>query len=116
MRLIVVPAVLFAVVSTVVFGFAKWHPAKRERAAPPAGTTVIRDPVRGQRLFAENCEGCHGERGQGGRVGPTLAGSDLTLDEARERIVNGGGVMPAGLVMGQDLEDVLSYLQLVFNP
>jgi mono/diheme cytochrome c family protein len=112
-RLIVIPAILFVVVSAAVFGFAKWHPAKRGNEA----STVItgpRDATRGETLFAEKCQTCHGPGGQGGGVGPTLAGSDLTISEARTKILEGGGVMPAELVTGQDLEDVLAYLQLVF--
>jgi mono/diheme cytochrome c family protein len=112
-RLLVVPAILFLVVSGAVFAFAQWHPAKREAES----STVItgpRDATRGEALFAEKCATCHGPRGEGGGVGPALAGSELTLSQARTRILNGGGVMPPALVQGQDLEDVLAYLQLVF--
>lgn len=112
-RLLVVPAILFLVVSGAVFAFAQWHPAKGGRES----STVItgpRDATRGEALFAERCQSCHGPGGQGGDVGPALAGSDLTISEARTRILNGGGVMPPALVQGQDLEDVLAYLQLVF--
>jgi mono/diheme cytochrome c family protein len=112
-RLVVVPAILFVVVSAAVFGFAKWHPAKQEAAATDVGA-LPGDPVRGQRLFEERCESCHGEGGQGGGVGPTLVGSTMSISEARTRIVNGGGVMPANLVTGQNLEDVLAYVRFVF--
>jgi mono/diheme cytochrome c family protein len=112
-RLLVVPAILFLVVSGAVFAFAQWHPAK----SGAESSTVItgpRDATRGEALFAEKCATCHGPRGEGGGVGPALAGSELTLSQARTRILNGGGVMPPALVQGQDLEDVLAYLQLVF--
>jgi mono/diheme cytochrome c family protein len=111
--LVVIPAILFVVVSAAVFGFAKWHPAKPGAAAPPVATGA-RDVTRGETLFAEKCATCHGERGTGGGVGPALAGSELTQGEARTIVTNGRGVMPGGLVKGQDLEDVLAYLQLVF--
>jgi hypothetical protein len=37
----------------------------------------------------------------------------VSLEEARSTIENGRGVMPAGLVEGQDLEDVLAYLDTI---
>ena len=46
-------------------------------------------------------------------VGPTLAGSGVTVAVARTTIENGSGVMPADLVEGQELEDVLAYLQSI---
>jgi mono/diheme cytochrome c family protein len=114
-RLLVVPAILFAVVAAGVFALAQWHPAKRESAAP-AAESVLTDPQRGAQLFAENCATCHGEGGSGGGVGPRLAGSDVSIQDARSTIENGSGVMPAGLVSGQDLEDVLAYLETIFAP
>jgi cytochrome c551 len=112
-RLLLVPAILFVVVAAVVFGLAQWHPAKPETAPAPAAAGPA-NVKRGEVLFAEKCATCHGERGEGGGIGPQLIGSDMTLGQARSQIVNGGGAMPAGLVEGQDLEDVLAYLQLVF--
>jgi mono/diheme cytochrome c family protein len=111
-RLLVVPAILFAVVSAAVFALAKWHPAKRESARPTA-VSVLTDPLRGEQLFSQNCASCHGEGGAGGSVGPQLAGNDVSLEEARSTIENGSGVMPAGLVSGQDLENVLAYLETI---
>lgn len=113
-RLVVVPAVLFAVVSVTVFALAQWHPAKDDGATAPAPAGQG-DAARGEQLFAENCASCHGEGGTGGGVGPTLAGNPVSLDDARATIENGSGVMPADLVSGQDLEDVLAYLETILG-
>jgi cytochrome c551 len=64
----------------------------------------------GQEVFADNCASCHGQGGSGGTA-PTLAGTSLSVDEARKRIDDGASGMPSGLVTGQDEEDVLAYLQ-----
>lgn len=114
MRLILVPAILFAVVSGTVFTLAQWHPAKRESQTQTT-VSASADPVRGEQVFAENCASCHGEGGSGGGVGPTLVGNDVSIGEARTTIENGSGVMPAGLVEGQDLEDVLAYLETILG-
>ena len=108
------PAILFAVVSGTVFVLAELHPAKDEGAAASTPTGQG-DAANGEVLFAENCTGCHGEGGTGGGVGPRLAGSQVSIDEARSTIEAGSGVMPAGLVEGQDLEDVLSYLETIIG-
>jgi mono/diheme cytochrome c family protein len=112
-----VPAILFVVVWGAVFAFAQWHPAKRESQAPtPTVSIVVVDPLQGEQLFARRCATCHGVEGQGGGVGPALAGNEVSIDEARSTIENGSGVMPAGLVTGQDLEDVLAYLETILAP
>jgi mono/diheme cytochrome c family protein len=112
-RLLVIPAILFTAVSAAVYGLAETHPAKDEAASAPLVMTLAGDPITGGQLFAENCASCHGEGGTGGGVGPRLAGSGISQDDARARIQTGGGVMPADLVEGQDLEDVLAYLQTI---
>ena len=112
LRLVVVPAILFVLVSGTVFVLAQTHPAKDEAATAPA-PAGSGDAARGEQLFAENCASCHGEGGTGGGVGPTLAGSGVSLSVARATIENGSGVMPAGLVEGQELEDVLAYLETI---
>ena len=111
-RLIVVPAILFVIVSGTVFVLAQLHPAREEAPSSSAPPPASGDAAHGQKLFAENCTSCHGEGGQGG-VGPTLAGNPISIADARSRIENGGGVMPANLVSGQDLADVLAYLQTI---
>jgi cytochrome c551 len=114
-RLIVVPAILFAVVSATVFTLAELHPAKAEKAAS-TGPVGAGDATRGEGLFAENCASCHGTGGRNGTVGPTLAGDSISLTDARAQIESGGGVMPANLVTGQELEDVLAYLETILEP
>jgi menaquinol-cytochrome c reductase cytochrome b/c subunit len=110
-RLLLVPAVLFVVVWAAVFTFAKWHPAKRASATPTNRERVeIGDPARGELVFAQTCATCHGEGGEGGGVGPRLVGNDVSTEQARSTIENGSGLMPPNLVTGQDLEDVLAYL------
>ena len=100
-------------VTAGVFALAELHPAKDEAASAPSGAACAGDAAHGQELFAENCASCHGEGGEGGGVGPTLVGNPITIADARSRIENGGGVMPANLVSGQDLADVLAYLQTI---
>ena len=114
-RLLVLPALLLVAVSGTVFVLAQLHPAKAEEASGSAVTIASGDAVRGGELFTENCATCHGEEGTGGGVGPQLAGSGVSLGEARSTIENGRGVMPADLVSGQDLEDVLTYLETILG-
>jgi cytochrome c551 len=104
---VVIPALLFAGVSGLIFGLAQEPLAQ---VTPSADTGGVGDRVRGEELFAERCAGCHGESGRNATVAPELAGNPVTLEEARAQIQTGGGIMPPNLVVGQDLEDVLAYL------
>lgn len=66
--------------------------------AVAARGAAAKDDV-GATLFASNCAGCHGARGQGG-LGPKLAGGAVVAsfpDESAELalVANGKGVMPA---------------------
>jgi len=79
--------------------------------APPANG----DAVHGKALFAAKCSSCHGEHGSGG-IAPKLAGGAITLDAAKATIDAGASGMPAGLVKGQDEDDVLAYLAKIFSP
>ena len=112
-RLVVVPAILLVGVTAGVYLLAELHLAKDEAASAPSGAVVAGDAARGETVFAENCASCHGEGGAGGGVGPTLAGSGVEREEAQAKIENGSGIMPAGLVEGQDLDDVLAYLETI---
>lgn len=77
-------------------------------AAAPVGPGDVDE---GLQVFAANCSSCHVNNGlDAGGVGPQLAG--LGRDEAaiRTTIQNGRGIMPAGLVSGTDLDNVISYV------
>ena len=106
------PLVLFAVVSASVFTLAKLHLAK---PATASGPVTLGDPKRGQAIFKQTCGGCHGMNAQGG-VGPRLAGAHISIDAAKTQIDNGGGIMPAGLVTGTREGDVLAYLAKIVAP
>jgi mono/diheme cytochrome c family protein len=111
----VLPLVLFAVVSATVFTLAKLHLARPEPPAA-AGTVKVGDQHRGEAVFQSRCSSCHGEGGKGGGIGPALAGASITLAAAKTQIDNGGGTMPAGLVSGQEEEDLLAYLSTILQP
>lgn len=73
---------------------------------PPPPTPLERGLV----VFNRSCSSCHGVGAVGGGA-PRLVGRGLAEERIRGRIVNGGESMPAGLVSGQALEDVIDYLQ-----
>lgn len=110
LRLLVVPSLLLVAVSGLTFGLAQEPLAKPEASAAGSGAG---DTGRGEELFAERCAGCHGDAGRNATVGPDLAGNPISIDDARTQIELGSGVMPAGLVEGQDLDDVLAYLETI---
>jgi mono/diheme cytochrome c family protein len=109
-RLVVVPAILFVVVVGSVYALAEWAPAKRSGAAAEVPYATGSGAERGQALYEDRCAQCH-DTG----VAPSLQGQAISVDDARAQIENGGGGMPADLVTGQDLEDVLAYLETVFG-
>jgi mono/diheme cytochrome c family protein len=109
-RLVVIPAVLFLVVSGATFTLAKLHPAKP--ATAQSGTVAVGDAYRGEIVYSQACAGCHGAEAEGG-VGPPLAGAPISLAAAKAQIDNGGGAMPAGLVSGREEEDLLAYLATI---
>jgi mono/diheme cytochrome c family protein len=112
-RIVLVPLILFVVVSGAVFTLAQLHPAKP--GTPAAGPVKLGDATRGETIFSQNCASCHGAGGRGGNIGPKLVGSSLSLAQAKAQIDNGGGAMPASLVSGRDEEDVLAYLATLFK-
>ena len=69
-------------------------------------------PVSGQSLYASNCAGCHGGKGEGGGVGPALANSlTWSLEDFSNAVLNGKSpdrelspVMPRFAVTGLDGE------------
>jgi mono/diheme cytochrome c family protein len=100
------PLLVGAAVVVVVFTLAKariFEPSAVQAAGPG-------DPYAGELVFESKCAGCHGAGGEGGNPGPRLIGSGLRADEVTERVEQGAGVMPAGLVSGEDEANVVAYV------
>jgi mono/diheme cytochrome c family protein len=108
LRLVVVPAILFAAFAGTAFALAELHLAK-PGAPKQSGSVQLGDPYRGETIFSQKCASCHGQGGSGG-IGPRLIGDSISLAAAKVQIDQGGGTMPAGLVTGQQEKDVLAYL------
>jgi mono/diheme cytochrome c family protein len=90
---------------------------QREQIGGPAAAAVQLTPEEeaGKELFISNCGTCHTyeDAGTTGTVGPNL--DELPLDEQRvlraiEIGGTGAGGMPAGLLSGQDAQQVADYL------
>jgi mono/diheme cytochrome c family protein len=113
LRLVVVPAALFVLVSVAIFTLARLSLAKP--GASPSGQLRLGDAYRGEIVFQQTCAGCHGAGGKGGNPGPRLVGNPISLAAAKTTIDNGRGVMPAGLVTGKKEEDVLAYLATILG-
>jgi mono/diheme cytochrome c family protein len=79
-------------------------------SAPAGGATTVGDAARGETVFEQDCAGCHGSGGEGGGVGPTLADTGLDDAAVTTAVVQGRGIMPAGIVEGQDRADVVAYV------
>lgn len=112
-RLAAPPLVLFAYVALTVFMLAKAHPFSPATPTSSGGNVTLGDAYSGELLFQDRCAGCHGVGGVEGGVGPPLAGTELDLAEIQAQIETGSGVMPGGLVTGDDLDDVLAYVATI---
>lgn len=87
---------------------------------PAAGETGLPgDPAHGQELyFANGCNVCHGDTGQGG-IGPTIAQTGFTLEQEIVQYRTPRGVMPPfaeDKVSDQDVADIWSWLQTLPLP
>lgn len=83
-----------------------------EEASDPStpGESKV-DAGKAEELYASNCASCHGQDLSGG-AGPDLhdVGSKMSEDEIKNKIEKGGGGMPGGLVSGDDLDTLASWL------
>ena len=77
------------------------------------------DVVRGQELFfANGCNVCHGDVGQGG-IGPTIASTGFNEEQVLEQYRNPRGVMPPfdeGRVADEDVGNIYAWLQTLPLP
>ena len=106
------PLLVGVLVVVGVFALAKarvFEPTAVKAAGPG-------DPYAGEVVFEGKCAGCHGTGGKGGTPGPRLIGADLTAADVTQRVEQGSGVMPAGLVSGKDEANVVAYVVSIANP
>ena len=87
-----------------------------EPGAPAASPVGTGDASRGATVFERECASCHGSAGTGGGVGPTLAGAGLDAATVTTTVQQGRGIMPAGLVGGQEQADVVAYVVSISSP
>ena len=99
----------------VVVGTFALAQAQVFEPSAPAEPGAAGDATRGEAIFASECAGCHGEGGAGG-VGPALVETGLDATEVATVVQQGRGVMPAGLVTGQDQADVTAYVVSISSP
>lgn len=69
----------------------------------------------GSKLFAANCESCHGAGGKNGQVGPTLAGVGLKAGQVAYMVRNPAAVdkessMPKLTITDKELADIAAYV------
>jgi mono/diheme cytochrome c family protein len=102
------PILVGSAVVLGTFALAKAQPFEPSAPAAPSGVTG--DGTRGAPVFERKCSGCHGPAGTGGGVGPTLAEAGLDAATVTAAVEQGRGIMPAGLVSGQDEADVVAYV------
>ena len=92
-RIVVLPLVLFVVVSAVSLHAREAAP-REARATAPAPVTLGDAGARPGRSSSRRAAAATGSNAEGG-VGPRLAGAQITVDAAKAQIDNGGGIMPA---------------------
>lgn len=106
------PILVGGAVAVATFALAQ---AQVFAPSAPAGGTVAGDVSRGETIFQSECAGCHGEEGAGG-VGPALVETGLGTAEVSDAVQQGRGVMPAGIVTGQEQADVVAYVVSISSP
>jgi mono/diheme cytochrome c family protein len=85
----------------------------------PGGVDLTASQASGRAIFARYCATCHTLKASNavGKVGPNLdtlhPPKGLVLDAIKNGRARGQGQMPAGLVDGQDAQDVAAYVAAV---
>ncbi len=85
----------------------------------PGGVKLTAAEERGRTTFAERCGQCHTLRAANavGKVGPNLdtlrPPKALTLNAIQQGRARGQGQMPAGVVDGEDAQDVAEFIEAV---
>jgi len=81
----------------------------------PSATVAAGNVANGAKLFAANCESCHGAGGKNGQVGPSLAGVGLKAGQVAYMVRNPAGVdkdssMPKLTITDKELADISAYV------
>jgi cytochrome c553 len=93
--------------------------AARSTEKAPGGVKLTASDERGREIFAERCATCHtlAAANAVGKVGPNLdqlhPPKALVLDAIQKGRARGQGQMPAGLVDGQQAQEVASFVAKV---
>jgi len=106
------PVLVGAVIVVATFLLAQAQIFEPEAASD---TPLLGNPNRGAEVFGDECAGCHGDGGEGG-TGPRLVESGLDAETIATTIAQGVGIMPPGLVSGQDEADVVAYVVSISQP
>ena len=82
---------------------------------PPTETTATTgggagDATAGKATFETTCQGCHAAGGTQAGAGPVLVDRGLTVEAIHTQITNPVGAMPANLVSGADLDNVVAFV------
>jgi mono/diheme cytochrome c family protein len=82
----------------------------------PAGAVAMGDKAHGEKIFSQNCSGCHGAGGTGGGIGPSLKGEKARKDYPHTVtwVENPQPPMPKlypSVLSLQDVADVSAYVQ-----
>lgn len=109
-RPIAVTMMLLALVSTIWLTYESasavdWEQRAEENQPIPESEQVdIDEDDPGYEVFQNNCMSCHGEDLGGGAAGPSLIGTDHSVDEVKDIAENGIGSMPPDQFEGSDEE------------
>ena len=81
----------------------------------PSEKVAAGDVAAGAKVFAANCESCHGAGGKNGTVGPSLYGVGLTAGQVAYMVDNPTGVdkqsaMPKLGLPAKEVADVAAYV------
>lgn len=85
-------------------------PAATTAPTETSTTAAEGDVAAGKTVFETKCQGCHTEGGTVAGNGPVLAGKGLTADAIATQIKTPRGSMPANLVEGADLDNVVAWV------
>ena len=99
---------IFAVVIISSIGVSQRADIQNEDENGGETEEVAQNP---EEIFANSCASCHGGDLTGG-AGPdlTAVGATLSEEDINDVIINGQGTMPAGLIQGEEANEVAAWL------